>query len=86
MQVKFIPSFTNIRQNLVFLFIKCQFKCDWWAALALTKWNKVGNVTFPHEAIRGINFSSAQVDAFPHHEWPKATSDREMHPRVLRKC
>ena len=44
------------------------------------------NVTFPHEAIRGINFSSAQVDAFPHHEWPEATSDREMHPRVLRKC
>ena len=38
------------------------------------------NVTFPHEAIRGINFSSAQVDAFPHHEWPEATSDREMHP------
>ena len=48
--------------------------------------NWLKNVTFPHEAIRGINFSSAQVDAFPHHEWPEATSDREMHPRVLRKC
>ena len=43
-------------------------------------------VTFPYEAIRGINFSSAQVDAFPHHEWPEATSDGEIHPRVLRKC
>ena len=40
---------------------------------------------FPHEAIRGSDFFSAQVDAFPNHEWPKATSDREMHQRVLRK-
>ena len=39
---------------------------------------------FPHEAIRGLGFFSAQVDAFPHHEWPKATSDDEMHQRVLR--
>ena len=45
------------------------------------KWN----VSFPHEAIRGLGFFSAQVDAFPHHEWPKATSDAEMHQRVLRK-
>ena len=43
------------------------------------------NVSFPHEAIRGLGFFSAQVDAFPHHEWPKATSDDEMHQRVLRK-
>ena len=43
------------------------------------------NVSFPHEAIRGSDFFSAQVDAFPYHEWPKATSDREMHQRVLRK-
>ena len=42
-------------------------------------------VSFPHEAIRGLGFFSAQVDAFPHHEWPKATSDEEMHQRVLRK-
>ena len=40
---------------------------------------------FPHEAIRGSDFFSAQVDAFPYHKWPKATSDREMHQRVLRK-
>ena len=40
---------------------------------------------FPHEAIQGLGFFSAQVDAFPHHEWPKATSDDEMHQRVLRK-
>ncbi len=43
------------------------------------------NVSFPHEAIRGSDFFSAQVDAFPYHEWPKATSDREMHQQVLRK-
>ena len=43
------------------------------------------NVSFPHEAIRGSDFFSAQVDAFPYHEWPKATSDREMHQRVLTK-
>ena len=42
-------------------------------------------VSFLHEAIRGSDFFSAQVDAFPYHEWPKATSDREMHQRVLRK-
>ena len=40
---------------------------------------------FPHEAIRGSDFFSAQVDAFPYHEWPKATSVSEMHQRVLRK-
>ena len=27
---------------------------------------KIGNVSFPHEAIRGLDFFSAQVDAFPH--------------------
>ena len=32
-------------------------------------------VSFLDEAIRGINFFSAQVDSFPYHEWPKATSD-----------
>ena len=40
---------------------------------------------FPHEAIRGLGFFSAQVDAFPHHEWPKAMSDKEMYQRVLWK-
>ena len=40
---------------------------------------------FPHEAILGLGFFSAQVDAFPHHEWPKATRDGEMHQLVLRK-
>ena len=44
-----------------------------------------GIVSFPHEAIRGSDFFSAQVDAFPYHEWPKATSDSEMHQRVLIK-
>ena len=44
-----------------------------------------GNVSFPHEAIRGADFFSAQVDAFPYHEWPKATSDSEMHQRGLIK-
>ena len=33
------------------------------------------NVSFLDEAIRGINFFSAQVELFPYHEWPKATSD-----------
>ena len=42
-------------------------------------------VSFPHEAIQGSDSFSAQVDAFPYHEWPKATSDSEMHQRVLRK-
>ena len=46
---------------------------------------KCVTVSFPHEVIRGSDFFSAQVDAFPYHEWPKATSDREMHQRVLRK-
>ena len=45
----------------------------------------IGNVSFEHQAIQGLGFFSAQVDAFPHHEWPKATSDVEMHQRVLRK-
>ena len=36
-------------------------------------------VSFPHEAIRGFNFFSAQVDAFPH-----ITSGRR--PRVIGKC
>ena len=39
----------------------------------------------PDEAIQGINFFSAQVDSFPYHEWPKATSDMKMNQRVLRK-
>ena len=34
------------------------------------------NVSFPHEAIRGFNFFSAQVDAFPY-----ITSGRR--PRVI---
>ena len=40
----------------------------------------------PHEAILGINISSALVDAFLYHSWPPATRDEEMHPLVLRKC
>ena len=59
--------------------------CYRWAALTFTNYKKVRSVSFPHEAIRGLGFFSAQVDAYPHHEWPKATSDEEMHHRVLRK-
>ena len=40
-----------------------------------SSWQQGGNVSFLDEAIRGINFFSAQVDSFPYHEWPKATSD-----------
>ena len=40
---------------------------------------------FPHEAILGLGFFSALVDAFHHHSWPSATRDREMHQLVLRK-
>ena len=29
-------------------------------------------VSFLDEAFQGIKFFSAQVDSFPHHEWPKA--------------
>ena len=36
----------------------------------------LGNVSFPHEAIRGLDFFSAQVDAFPN-----ITSGRR--PRVI---
>ena len=52
------------------------------AVLPSSSWT---TVSFPHEAIRGSDFFSAQVDAFPYHEWPKATSDSEMHQRVLIK-
>ena len=41
----------------------------------LLAYQQGGNVSFPHEAIRGSDFFSAQV----------ATSDSEMHQRVLRK-
>ena len=40
---------------------------------------------FPHEAILGLGFFSALVDAFHHHSWPSATRDGEMHQLVLRK-
>ena len=40
---------------------------------------------FPHEAILGLGFFSALVDAFHHHSWPLATRDGEMHQLVLRK-
>ena len=30
---------------------------------------------FPHEAILGRAFTSALVDAYPHHSWPLATRD-----------
>ena len=40
---------------------------------------------FPHEAILGLGFFSALVDAFPHHSWPSATRGGEMHQLVLRK-
>ena len=40
---------------------------------------------FPHEAILGLGFFSALVDTFPHHSWPSATRDGEMHQLVLRK-
>ena len=50
----------------------------------LSNHHEAGTVSFPHEAIRGADFFSAQVYAF-YHEWPKAPSDREMHQRVLRK-
>ena len=30
---------------------------------------------FPHEAILGRAFTSALVDAYPHHSWPSATRD-----------
>jgi len=39
----------------------------------------------PHEAILGINFSSALMDAFFHHEWPAASRDGALLPFVLRK-
>ena len=42
-------------------------------------------MALPHEAILGINISSALVDAFLYHSWPPATRDEEMHPLVLRK-
>ena len=42
-------------------------------------------MALPHEAILGINISSALVDAFLYHSWPLATRDEEMHPLVLRK-
>ena len=42
-------------------------------------------MSLPHEAILGINISSALVDAFLYHSWPLATRDEEMHPLVLRK-
>ena len=44
----------------------------------LIKLQSNGNVSFPHEAIRGLDFFLAQVDAFPY-----SASDREAH--VLRK-
>ena len=43
------------------------------------------NVSFPGEAIQGINFFSAQVDSFLYHKWPKATSDMKLNHQVLRK-
>ena len=44
------------------------------------------NVAFPHEAIRGFNFFSAQVDAFPHiTSGRRPRVDEEMHHQVLRK-
>ena len=42
-------------------------------------------MALPHEAILGINISSALVDALLYHSWPPATRDEEMHPLVLRK-
>ena len=44
-----------------------------------------GNVSFPDEAIQGINFFSAQVNSLLYHEWPKAKSGMKMNQRVLRK-
>ena len=40
---------------------------------------------FPHEAIVGLGFFSALVDAFHHHSWPLVTRHGEMHQLVLRK-
>ena len=37
----------------------------------------------PNEAIRGSEFFSAQVDAYPYHEWSKATSDIGMCEKKL---
>ena len=34
-------------------------------------------MALPHEAILGINISSALVDAFLYHSWPPATRDEE---------
>ena len=42
-------------------------------------------MSIPHEAILGINISSALVDAFLNQSCPTATRDEEMHPLVLRK-
>jgi len=41
--------------------------------------NDLVNVSFPHEAIRGLDFFSAQVDAFLY-----ITSGRR--PQVMEKC
>ena len=64
-----VPLLVSLFAGMVFL----------WIFVTLKNCFLKKNVSFPHEAIWGLDFFSARVDAFPH-----ITSGRR--PRVIGKC